>query len=296
MNDGTNDTPAWAPPAAFAICSLVWGSTFLAISFGNDAIPPFWGAALRLGVAAVLLGVLMVMTRQPYPRGRALVAACGFGFLNFGASFCLLYWAEQTVPSSLAAVVYATLPLTTALLARAVGLEKLVPRKILGALVAIGGVVVIFRSRLSGSHPLGPMLAVIGGSVAAASSGVALKLGPRQHPLGANAAGACVGFVVCALASVLAGEAHPIPSTWRAAFPILYLATVGSIGAFVVYAWLVNHWELTKVSFISVVVPVVATTLGVLFRDEALTPTSQAGAAIVLSGVVIALWTPRPMR
>src|SRR5262245_50727192 len=84
----------FGPAAAFATCSLIWGSTFLVIRISNDALPPFWAATLRLGLASVLLTSLTYLTGHRLPSGGALLAAAQFGALNFGISFCLLYWAE----------------------------------------------------------------------------------------------------------------------------------------------------------------------------------------------------------
>lgn len=277
------------PYGAFLGCGLVWGSTFLVIQVGNDALPPLWAASLRLALALVLLLALLAVLRVPFPRGAALRAAAAFGALNFGVNFSLLYWGETRVPSGLTAVVYATIPLTTSLFAWALRLERPAPAKFVAALVALGGVALIFSGSLRGRvDPLG-LAAIVGATCCAALSGVCLKLGPRQHPLGANAGGAVVGLAVCLAASALAGEPRPWPGTWAAAAPVLYLATFGSIVAFGLYAWLVNHWTVTRISFVSVLVPVIALALGAAFRGERLSGAEAGGAALVLGGLVFGL-------
>ena len=106
-----------APWAAFAFCCSVWGSTFLFISIGNDTVPPFWAATLRLFMASLILFGGMAFRRIPRPRGAALRAAVGLGFFQFGLNFPLLYWGELTVPSSLSSIMFATIPLSSALMA-----------------------------------------------------------------------------------------------------------------------------------------------------------------------------------
>jgi len=293
MTPDSRPTSPLAPYAAFAGCILVWGSTFLVISIGNDTVPPLWAASLRLGLASILLTALTWLTGRSLPRGAALRAAAGFGFLNFGLSFCLLYWGEKTVPSGLAAVLYGTIPLSTALFARATGLERLRALKIAGALVALAGVTVIFSGQLTARVSALPVAAIFAAATLASASGVVLKRGPRQHPLGANAAGAMVGFVVCAAASFLAREPHALPATAPAILPILYLTIAGSVIAFVLYAWLVNHWDVTRISFIAVVVPVVAVVLGAAVRHERLTAAHRAGSLLVLAGLVLAILSDR---
>jgi drug/metabolite transporter (DMT)-like permease len=284
---------ALAPYGAFAGCSLVWGSTFLIISIGNDTVPPLWAATLRLGMAAIVLVALTRLTGHALPRGPALSAAAGLGFLNFGLSFCLLYWGEKTVPSGLAAVLYGTVPLSTALFARAAGLERLNALKIAGAIVALLGIGVIFSGQLTARVSALPLLAIFAAATLASASGVVLKRGPRQHPLGANAVAAIVGFVVCGIGSFLAREPHAIPTTARAIAPILYLTIAGSVIAFGLYAWLVNHWDLTRISFVAVVVPVVALLLGTAVRHERLTAGHQAGSLLVLGGLLLGILADR---
>ncbi len=283
----------FAPVAAFAACCAIWGSTFLVISVGNDTVPPLWAAALRLGLAAILLLGLTLAAGQRLPDGAALRAAAGFGFLNFGLGFCLLYWGEKTVPSGLAAVLYGTIPLSTALFARASGLERPPALKIAGAVVALGGVAVISLGRISGHVTPLPIAALIGAATLASASGVVLKRGPRQPPLGANAVAALVGFTVCLAASFALREPHGLPRSAGALIPILYLTLAGSVVAFVLFAWLVNHWPVTRISFISLVVPVVAIVLGAAVRHERLTLVHQAGSLLVLLGLVLAIVSER---
>ena len=293
MTSEPHATHPLAPYAAFAGCCAIWGSTFLFISMGNDTVPPLWAATLRLGLASLLLVALTRLTGRSLPRGPALYTAAGFGFLNFGFGFCLLYWGEKTVPSGLAAILYGTVPLSTALFARAAGLERIRALKIAGALVALAGVGMIFsgelRARVSGL----PIVAIFMAATVASASGVVLKRGPHQHPLGANAVGAMAGLLVCAAGSFLAREPHAIPHDPRAVLPILYLTLAGSVGAFVLYVWLVNHWDVTRVSFVAVVVPVVAVLFGSAVRHERLTSAHWAGALLVFAGLALGILSDR---
>ena len=127
------DAPAWA---AFAACSAIWGSTFLVISIGNDVLAPVWAATLRVALASVLLGAWTLLRGQSLPRGPALRAALGYGVAQFGVNLPLLYWGEKVVPSGVSAVVFATIPFSTASSRAALGLERLTARKILGAVIA----------------------------------------------------------------------------------------------------------------------------------------------------------------
>jgi drug/metabolite transporter (DMT)-like permease len=280
---------ARGPWLAFAGCSTIWGSTFLFISIGNDSLAPIWAATLRLGLATLVLLAIMRLTRQPLPRGPALAAAMRYGIFQFGVNFPLLYWGEKTVPSGLTAVLFATIPLSSALITLAFGMERFNPIKMAGAIVAIGGVAVIGRGGGGATgHFLG-MLAVLGAATFAALGTTLLKRGPRQSPFGANAVGSAVGFVICLPVSRLLGEPWVIPHTAPAVFSLAYLVLAGSAGAFAMMAWLIHRWPVTRVGFISVVVPVVAMLLGVAVRHEPLTGASLLGSALVLTGLGIGM-------
>jgi drug/metabolite transporter (DMT)-like permease len=282
-----------AAAGAFAACSAIWGSTFLAIRIGNESLPPLWGATLRLLLASAVLFALLALLRQPLPRGRALAVAVGYGVFQFGGAFSLLYYGQTAVPSGIAAVLHAAIPLYTALAARAAGLEALTVKKLLAALVALAGVAVIFSGQLRAAAPALPLLAVVGATFCSTLSGILLKSGPRVSPLAVNAVGAAVGAPLCFLASTLGGEVHALPLTAAALLPVAYLAILGSVIAYGLYAWLMNHWDLTRISFITVVIPVVAVGLGALVRGEALAPLSLLGAALVVGAVVVANASPR---
>jgi drug/metabolite transporter (DMT)-like permease len=278
---------------AFASCTLIWGSTFLWIRIGNDTVPPMWAASLRLVLAALVLAVVLKIRRRSLPRGAALRAAAGFGLFQFGLNMPLLYWAETGVPSGLAAVVYGTIPITSALVASRLGLERLEPLKMVGALVSVSGVAVLFRDRLATPTTALPVLAVYLATVSAAFGSALLKRGPRQDPIAANAVGAAIGAPVCLIASLLMHETRAWPTRVTEIVPILYLAIVGSVGAFVIFAWLVNHWKVSSISFIGVIVPVIAVTLGALVRGEEFHRGHLAGSALGMAGVLLAIWSDR---
>lgn len=284
-----------APWLAFATCCSIWGSTFLFIRIGNDTVPPVWGAAVRLALATVLFTLLTVVLRAPWPRGPQLFASLAFGVVDFGVSLPLLYWGEARVPSGIAAVLFGTIPLTTALLARAFGLEPLRPRLVLASIAAIGGVALLFSSSLSGSFEPSRLVAVWLAAATASLAGVLLKRAPGAHPFAMNAWAHGVGAVMCVVASRVLGEpqAWPTGASWM---PIAYLTVVGSLGAFATFAWLLQRWPVTRTSFIAVIVPIVALVLGMVVRHERPGPTALAGSVVILAAVVTGLIGDRRAR
>ena len=277
---------------AFVACASIWGSTFLAIRLGNEAIPPVWAATLRLALASVLLFAIAGVFRMPIPRGRALRGALLWGFFNLGVNMALLYIGETTVPSGISAVLYATVPLSTALLAASFGVERLVMRKLIAAVVAIAGVAVIFAGELGVAVPFAGLLTILGAATAAALANVLLKQAPKQQVIPLNAIGAGIGALFCLVISLVLGESHALPTTMAGWLPIFYLTIAGSLGAFVLWTWLVTHWTVGNASLVGVVVPCIAVILGGIVKGEQPAPLTYLGAAIVISAVLIALRAP----
>ncbi len=291
-NSASTEIRGPAQYAAFAAMCLIWGTTFLAIRIGNEAIAPLWGATLRQILGAVLNLAVAFAVRARWPKGAALGGIAAFGFLNLGVNFTLLYWAETTVPSGIAAVIYATMPLSTGLFSVMMGLHPLERTKMLAAVVGIVGVALIFSGEIGVGAPPLAMLGVLTGASCAAFSGVILKKVPPQSTFVVNGLGSAVGALVCFAASTVAGEPHAIPRTFAAWGPILYLAVAGNLGAYVFWAWLVTQWKVTSVSVGALIIPVIATIAGALVRAEAPAPLTYVGAALVLGGVAVALFAP----
>jgi hypothetical protein len=194
------------------------------------------------------------------------------------------------VPSGLAAVVYATLPLSSALMTGALGMERLTPQKVGGAVVALVGVFMLFSGSFRAHIAVSGLVAISIGATAAGLGSVLLKRGPRQDPFGANAVGCAIGVPIAAAVSFALGERHVLPTTLGAAWPLLYLTLAGSLGAYVIMSWLVNRWPVTRTSYVTVIVPVIALGLGVLVRHEPLTRMSLLGAGFVLLGLFIGMF------
>jgi drug/metabolite transporter (DMT)-like permease len=196
------------------------------------------------------------------------------------------------VPSGLSAVLYATLPMSSAFLTHLFGMERLTASKLAGAVIAFAGVALLFSATLTGEIAPAGLLAVFAAATISGVGTVLFKRGPRQDPIGANAVGCAIGAAMSAAASFALREPHQLPSTAATLLPLLYLTVAGSMGAFVIMSWLVNRWTVTRVSYVSVIVPVLALGLGSLVRHERITGTNVAGAGLVLVGLLIGMRRP----
>jgi drug/metabolite transporter (DMT)-like permease len=287
--------PRWKTLLAFAILYLVWGSTFLAIRIGVRDVPPFLLAAMRFLVAGLLLFGWMLVRGKRSPSGRQWASALLLAFLIFVLDYGLLFWAEQRVPSGIAAVMLATIPLFMAtsdiVLLRA---QRLTLRLALALLIGIGGVAVLMsRSSSLGGAPvdrpgaLALIVAAMSWSVAAALS---RKLPLPPSKVMSSGAQMLAGGVLLALAAAVLGELrgfHPGAVPAGAWLALLYLIVAGSIVAFTAYVWLIHHESPTKVGTYAYVNPVVAVLLGYFLGGEALGRRTIMGTLLVLVSVVV---------
>ena len=250
-----------------------------------------WALSMRLLLAGFLLAIVARATGNPLPRGAALVAAAQYGVLSFGVSLSLLYWAETQIPTGLAAVVYSISPIASMLVATAFGLEKLEPRRLAAGAVALGGVAIIFWNELAAGRSAWGVGAVLCAAIVSIVGSVLVKKGPKQSSLGLTAAGSFIGLPIVLAASFVMGERRSIPNTASEWIPLAYLVLAGSLGAFVLFGWLLQRWRTSSVSFLGVIVPIVAVILGAIARNESLTPGALVGGAAVLAATVYALWS-----
>ena len=278
--------------AAFALLCLIWGSTWLVIKVGYGGLGPFNVAALRFLVAGLLMSGLAPAMGAKWPKGREQWRLTVWvGVLLFGADYGLIYFAEQKLDSGITALLFAVLPIITALAAHVyLPGERLTARKLAGTLLAFVGVGALFADNLHvDATKVWSMVAVVVGTACAALTSVATKRhGQSLHPAALNAPAMLVGAGLLALTSLIEGDGFHAPAnieTWGA---ILYLAVVGSVIAFLLYFWLLKLWRATSLSFISVFNPITAMILGTVVLHERLTIWTAVGAAIVLAGVILA--------
>lgn len=297
----SSDRPrAWKVLLAFGIIYFVWGSTFLAIRVGVREVPPFLLAGMRFLVAGVVLYGWMRLKGAPSPSAREWSGATLLAVLIFVLDYGLLFWAEQRVPSGIAAVMLATIPVFMALSEILIlKTQRLTPRLAVALLVGVAGVMVLVSRTVSfGDAPVDPigacalMVAAVSWSLASAlSKKVPL---PSAKAMSSGAQMLAGGFLLVVTAATL-GEFRSFhvqavsPRAWLA---LLYLIIAGSIIGFTAYVWLIHHESPTKVGTYAYVNPVVAVLVGYFLGGEALGARTIAGTLLVLVSVVVITTTP----
>jgi drug/metabolite transporter (DMT)-like permease len=281
--------------ASLATLILIWGTTWAAIRVGLQGIPPILGVSLRFAIAsAVLLALVPVLGIKLGGSRTERRLWVVNGLLTFAIPYGILYWAEQWVPSGLAAVLFATFPLLTTLIAHfALPGERLTGRAIIGALVGFAGVAVIFSEdfhALGGSKVATAASFLLISPLCAALGGVAVKRwGAGIHPVSTAAVPMGLTALLMGALSLVLDSGHHATFTTPSILALLYLAVCGSALPFTLYFWLLQHQTASRMSLVNYVTPVIAVTVGTLFLDEPFTARIVAGAALVILGVAVVM-------
>jgi drug/metabolite transporter (DMT)-like permease len=287
---------AWA-----AVC-FFWGTTYLAIRVGLESFPPTLFAGLRFIVAGVVL--FFVMSRQRnarLPLGREWFDLGVVGLMLLGIGNGAVVWAEQWVPSGMAALLVATSPFWAAALARIEGDgERVGLRGLLGMAVGFGGLAMLvgpqlFGAELNGKYLLGVVIIQVGCFFWQAGSVYAKRRPTGVSPLMASSVQMLWAGLILTLAGTLIGEWGAMRFSGRSAGALLYLIVFGSIVAYSAYMYAIQKLPLPLVSTYSYVNPIVALVLGWLVLSEPLGWREGGAALVILLGVALVKTSPKEL-
>lgn len=298
--EDTHHVPRWKTLLAFAIIYFVWGATFFAIRVGVREVPPLLFCAMRFVAAGLLVYLWATAKKEQQPTARQWLSAFVLAFLIFVVDYGLLFWAEQRVPSGIAAVILATIPafmalseivilrtqrltvrLSLALLAGIAGVASLMSHSIdLGKLGKLGG------APIDTAGAVGLLVGAISWSIASA---LARKLPLPSSKVMSSGAQMLAGGAMLLAVSAVRGEwrgFHLQAVSGAAWIALVYLVFAGSIAGFTAYVWLLHHESPTKVGTYAYVNPVVAVIIGYFLGGEPLDARTVLGGLFVLASVV----------
>lgn len=263
------------------------------IKIGLQDLPPLTFAGIRFLLASSIIFLLIAGRRLSLPRRRTdWILLAVTGVLSFSLNYGLLFWGEQYISSGLAALLQATIPAFGLVIAHFyLPSERMTPARIFGVVLGVAGVAVIFSNQLSvaGREALAGSVALVLSSIFVAYSNVLVKArGSALDPAILAAGQMLFGFIPLLVIGVWL-EGNPFHFHWtRMAFiALFYLAVVGSVIAFLLYYWLVQHMDVTNTMLIALVTPVIAVTLGMLVLNEELSWRTFAGGAMIISGIAL---------
>ncbi|MDX6513719.1 MAG: hypothetical protein QOE36_3223, partial [Gaiellaceae bacterium] len=262
---------------------VIWGSTYLFIAIAVETIPPLLAASTRFICAGGIMAAVVLRRGGSMRIHRRAFASCALiGCLLPGGN-AVLFYAERDVPTGLASLIVASVPLWVVLL-RLLGRERLPTAALAGVGVGFAGVAVLARPS-GGATALGIGLCVLSAVMWSTGSVLSARL-----PMPADAFAATSyemlagGIAMLPFGLATAGSVSPSTNSMLA---WLYLVTIGSVVGFTAYTWLLANAPLGTVSTYAYVNPVIAILLGVLFRGEHVTAQILLGAAIVVVAVAV---------
>ena len=281
--------------AAFAAVYLIWGSTYLAIRFALETLPPFLMTGVRFLIAGVPFYAFARLRGAPRPTPAEWRAAAVLGALFFLGGNGAVAWAETRVSSGVAALIVSTIPLWMTLFEFSRG-GRSVPAipVLLGLAGGIAGIVLLVSpGRVLGGAPIDRLALVV--QLAGAFSWVAGSLLSRriarpQNPAMAAAITILWGGVWLSLTGFLMGEASQLNAhaiSLKSGLAVLYQAFFGSIVAFSAYLYLLRSTTLSRASTYAYVNPIVAVFLGAILGGEALTSRVLLAAAVIVASVAL---------
>src|SRR5215475_15294336 len=276
---------------AFAAIYLVWGSTYLAIRYAVETIPPLVTAGIRHTIAGGIL-LAWACLRGYRPRREHWIAGGIVGALFFFIGHGTLHWAEQHVASGLAALLIATEPMFILVLAWATGQQRISRLSAFGLVAGVVGVAILTGAELSSKDAsLIGLLAVLVGSLSwAAGVVISPKLKLPADALARTAVPLVCGAVMLLTTAAITGEFHGLHRdaiSLKSIFGLGYLIVFGSIVAFTAYTWLLQRCPPTLVATHTYANPVVAVLLGWLLASEPLTARVALASVAILGAIVL---------
>jgi drug/metabolite transporter (DMT)-like permease len=277
----------------FLAIYLIWGSTYLAIRYAVETIPPLYTAGIRHLTAGSIL-LLWCLAKRLRPTWAQIRASLIIGIFFFLVGHGSLHWAEQKVPSGLASLLIASEPIWVFLLSAAAAKQWHWNSTLLaGILLGLGGVGLLMGRSALTSVPglfLGSLAVVI--SALSWSAGVvyARRSHLSGHPLLLSALSLLAGSLELLLVGTVAGEYRGFSValvSLRSWLSLGYLIVFGSVVAFTAYNWLMEHYSPTLVATHTYINPIVAVLLGWLLAGEAVTLNVLLSAAMVVSAVML---------
>lgn len=278
---------------AFLIGAVLAVGNPISVKFSNIELDPLWGATLRFTLAAAVMLIVMAVLRLSFPRGRALLGAVLYGLFNFGLAFACLFYALVELGAGFLQILLAVIPLTTLLLAVAQRQERFSMSPVIGALLAMTGVVLMSQIALGDSVPPLSILAAMGAAFCLAEGAVLVRIFPPEHPVSLNAVGMTTGAIVLFLGSLLAGDVYALPTLQATWLALAYMVVIGSGVVFILWVYVLRRWRASRAAYSFVLLPPITLIFSTWILDEKVGIELLLGGLLVLAGVYIGALRPQ---
>lgn len=285
----TSSSPKTAAYLAWVAVCLLWGTTYLAIRIALESVPPMLMTGLRWTLAGVLMVSFLKLRGERLPRVQAWPQLLLLGILFMGFGNGGVVWAEQYIPSGLAAVLVAAIPFYM------VGVERFMPdgeplsrRQIVGLIVGFAGIVLLVWPEIKPGAGRSFLLGVGATQLACLGWAIGSSYSRRRHAsenvFAASGLQMLLGGAFIIVVGTAVGEWPALSFTPRTLTAVVYLLIFGSIAGFSAYAYALKHLPVATVSLYAYINPIIAVILGTVFLGEPLSPRLAVAGAIVLAG------------
>ena len=272
---------------------ISWGTTFLATRVAIESIPPFAMAGPRHVIAGIIIAAVLRARGVPLPSRDTWGGHALLGLLMIGMGNGCLVWAQQFIPSGVAAVLVSVIPFWM------IGVETFMPqgepilkRQVIGLVLGFFGIMLLTTSSMNGSAPtpqivLGVIMTQLSCLGWAVGSAYAKRHKREENLFAATAVQITFGGAILMIVATITGEWGGIAPTPRSLFAVLYLVVVGTFVGYVCYVYALKHLPVSIVSLYAYVNPVIAVILGSLLLKERFAPRMAVAIVIIFAAMLI---------
>jgi drug/metabolite transporter (DMT)-like permease len=286
-------------PAAYMGIILIWATTPLAIKWSNDGSDFLLAISTRMAIGFAFCLLLLVLLRVPMRWDHKAIKSYVTAGLGMFGAMTSVYWGAQYIPSGLISVLYGLTPMLIGLFAALwLGEPFVTPSKIIGLLLAVGGLAEIFLPEgtgvpISAYGVIGVLLSV---TIHCLTSVWIKRIGAQIHPLALNNGALAIAVPLYITCWLLFGEGIPERMPEHTLGAILYLAVIGTVLGFNLYFYVLKRVPAMMIGLITLITPVLALLLGQTLNGERAGMNVWLGTLIILAGLSLYLWGGRLYR
>jgi len=289
-----NNKSFFIPVLYFLIC-FFWGSSWYVIKLSLEYVTPFINLGIRFLISALAIYLVMKYTDTKLDLSpNSIKLYLILGFFSYSIPFSLVYWAEETIPSSLASILFTMHPFFVAILSSIfIKEESLSLPRLIGIIVSFSGIVFIFKDglKIELAHYIPGMIGVILSALMQASIAVTIKKkGGHLNPLSMNFIPTLIAGIFLVLMGILTENLDANNFSFEAILMIIYLAVFVTVFNFTAYYSLLKKMSVVILSLTSFITPLIAILIGVVIGGEKLSKNISIGAFFVLTGILITNW------
>ncbi|WP_413583204.1 DMT family transporter [Bdellovibrio sp. HCB288] len=284
----------------YAICTLIWGSTWLVITFQVDSASPIASVFWRFALGAALLFSYCLITRKKLTYGKQdHVNFLAMGIFMFSINYMLVYWSETMISSGIAAICFTVIVPYNMLGMKIFFKKPITPKVIAGSLLGGAGIGLIFMNEIMGLQAnRNTIFGLVLGLIATLSASTGNMLSQRSYRKAvpvviSNTWGMLYGSIFTLIVGLVLQHSFAIPMTAKYLSSLMYLSLFGSVFAFGAYLLLAGRIGAERAAYSGVVSPIIALTLSSMYEDFKWTPYIVAGVALCLLGNILTLYSPK---